>query len=106
MLVREEMSTGDIAAIALCAGVLTARGNRTAHAAVVARQLDKACVTGCGVRLDSVRQTACFGERSISCGHTITLDSNTGRVYEGERRLVIEYPTPWLDEIKRWQRQR
>src|SRR5208337_2832349 len=47
VLVREEMTTDDVAGIALSAGVLTARGNRTSHAAVVARQLGKGCVTGC-----------------------------------------------------------
>ena len=103
LLIREEMSTDDIAGIALCAGVLTGRGNRTSHAAVVARQLGKACVTGCAaLRLDQVRQTAELGGRSISPGDMLTLDSNTGRVHEGERKLIVEHPTQWLEEIRNW----
>jgi pyruvate,orthophosphate dikinase len=103
VLVREEMSTDDIAGIALSAGVLTARGNRTSHAAVVARQLGKPCVCGCGgLSIDLARRAAVFGDRSLSEGEMISLDSNTGRVYAGETEIVIDYPTTWLDEIRKW----
>lgn len=103
VLVREEMSTADIAGIALSAGVLTARGNRTSHAAVVARQLGKPCVTGCGgLSIDLVRRVAVFGEHSLSEGETVTLDSNTGRVYGGAAEIVVDRPVQWLDEIRKW----
>jgi pyruvate, orthophosphate dikinase len=105
VLVREEMSTADIAGIALSAGVLTAKGNRTSHAAVVARQLGKPCVTGChGLRIDLDRRVAVFGDCSLSEGETITLDSNTGRVYAGAAEIVVDRPTQWLDEIRKWSR--
>jgi pyruvate,orthophosphate dikinase len=104
VLVREEMSTADIAAIALSSGVLTARGNRTSHAAVVARQLGRPCVTGCTpLRLDPARGLSLFGDRSLAEGETITLDSNTGRVFAGAAEVVIERPTAWLAEIEKWQ---
>lgn len=103
VLIREEISTADIAGIAVCAGVLTVRGNRTSHAAVVARQLGKGCVTGCGdLRLDPSAQTVTCGGRTISAGATVTVDSNTGRVYEGARELIAEYPAQWLAEIRSW----
>jgi len=103
VLVREEMTTDDIAGIALSAGVLTARGNRTSHAAVVARQLGKGCVAGCGgLQIDLARRAVVFGDRSITEGELITLDSNTGHVFAGEAEIVIDYPTPWLDEIRKW----
>jgi len=105
VLVREEMSTADIAGIALSAGVLTMRGNRTSHAAVVARQLGKPCVCGCGdLHVDLARRVAVFGDRSLSEGETITLDSNTGRVYAGAAEIVIDLPTQWLDVIRKWSR--
>lgn len=105
VLVREEMSTADIAGIALSSGVLTARGNRTSHAAVVARQLGKPCVCGCeGLRIDLVQRVAFFGEHSLSEGEMITLDCNTGRVYAGTAEIVIDRPTEWLDEIRKWSR--
>jgi pyruvate, orthophosphate dikinase len=105
ILVREEMTTADIAAIALSAGVLTARGNRTSHAAVVARQLDKPCITGCGtLGIDRVRHIVTSAEHSLGEGETLTLDANTGRVFAGEAELVVERPTRWLAEIDRWRR--
>jgi pyruvate,orthophosphate dikinase len=103
VLVREEMSTADIAGIAISAGVLTARGNRTSHAAVVARQLGKPCICGCGgLSIDPVRRVASFGDRTLAEGETVTLDSNTGRVYGGTAAIVIERPEEWLDEIRKW----
>jgi len=104
VLVREEMTTDDIAGIALSAGVLTARGNRTSHAAVVARQLGKGCVTGCsGLRIDLTRRAVVFADRSMAEGELITLDSNTGHVFAGAVEMVTDYPTPWLDEVRKWQ---
>jgi pyruvate,orthophosphate dikinase len=105
VLVRDEISTADITGIALSAGVLTARGNRTSHAAVVARHLGKACVTGCGsLRVDPARGLVFFGDRSLAEGETITVDSNTGRVFVGAAEVVTERPTAWLAEIAKWQR--
>ena len=53
ILVRNDTSTEDIAGIAAAAGVLTARGGRTSHAAVVARQMGKVCLVGCAaLRVD------------------------------------------------------
>jgi pyruvate,orthophosphate dikinase len=103
LLVRNELSTADIAAISESAGVLTARGNRTSHAAVVARQLGKPCVTGCsGLRIDLGRRVVDFGERSLPEGAMLTLDSNTGRVYAGLGKIETDYPTVWLDQIRTW----
>lgn len=106
VLVREEMVTADIAGIALSAGVLTARGNLTSHAAVVARQLGKACVTGCGtLRIDQARRVITFGERSLAEGELLTLDSNTGLVFAGEVSVIVEYPTQWLVEVENWRQE-
>jgi len=103
VLVRDDLTTADIAAIAISAGVVTARGNRTSHAAVVARQLGKACIAGCGtLRIDLNRRCAVFGDQPLSEGEMITLDSNTGRVFRGEAELVTDYPTPWLEEVRKW----
>jgi pyruvate,orthophosphate dikinase len=103
VLVREEMATADIAEIALSAGVLTARGNRTSHAAVVARQLGKACITGCStLGIDPARRVVKFGDRFLTEGESITLDSNTGRVFAGEASVVIDYPIQWLAEVEKW----
>jgi len=106
VLIREEMSTADIAGIALSAGVLTARGSRTSHAAVVARQLGKPCISVCSpLRIDLARRVAVFGDRSLAEGEMITLDSNTGCVYAGKAEITVERPTEWLDKIMKWRRQ-
>jgi len=103
VLVREEMTTADIAGFAVAAGILAARGSRTSHAAVVARQLDKPCVTGCrSLRLDPVRRVVQAGNRTLAEGEPISLDANTGRLFAGEAEIVIEYPTAWLNEIRKW----
>ena len=103
VLARDEMTTADIAGFALAAGVLAARGSRTSHAAVVARQLGKPCVTGCGdLLLDPVRRVVQAGNRTLGEGEPITLDANTGRVYAGESEIITEYPTAWLEEIRNW----
>jgi len=103
VLVREEMTTADIAAIALSAGVLAVRGNRTSHAAVVARQLGKVCITGCApLQLDASRGLVSFGDRTLAEGETITVDSNSGRVFAGAAEIVSERPTEWLAEIAKW----
>jgi pyruvate,orthophosphate dikinase len=70
---------------------------------VVARQLGKGCVTGCsGLRIDLSRRAVVFGDRPIAEGELITLDSNTGHVFAGESEIVIDYPTSWLEEIRKW----
>lgn len=104
ILVREDISTEDVAAIAHAAGVLSARGNRTAHAAVVARQLGKVCLVGCeGLKIDGVRREVRLAERVLREGDTISLDANEGRVFAGEVRVVVERPAQWLAEVARWQ---
>jgi pyruvate,orthophosphate dikinase len=103
ILVSDEISTADIGAMALSGGILTVRGSRTSHAAVIARQLGKPCITGCnGIRIDYMRRVIESENQSIAEGELITLDSNTGRVFSGKVDMVTDYPTPWLNEIRKW----
>lgn len=103
ILVCEDLSTEDVAAIAHAAGVLSARGSRTAHAAVVARQLGRVCLVGCeDLKIDGVRREVKLAERVLREGDTLSLDANEGRVYAGEVRVLVERPTQWLDEVARW----
>jgi len=83
VLVRQDAQTSDIGALDAAVGLLTQRGARTSHAAVVARQLGKVCLVGCNalqIRLDE--RTIRIGERTLREGETITLDGNTGHVYD------------------------
>jgi pyruvate,orthophosphate dikinase len=91
VLVRAETETGDIAALALCAGVLTARGARTSHAAVVARQLGKVCLVGCEeLAIEAASATLRLGALTLREGDIITLDGSAGCIYRGAADVVRE----------------
>jgi pyruvate,orthophosphate dikinase len=103
ILVRRDVATEDVAALGSAAGLLTARGVRTAHAAVVARQLGIACMVGCrelGIDLEGRRCT--IGDRGLDEGDLITVDGAGGAVYEGELTTVVERPTDLLGRIETW----
>ncbi|HEX5628939.1 MAG TPA: PEP/pyruvate-binding domain-containing protein [Usitatibacteraceae bacterium] len=103
ILVRADTSTEDIAGIAAAVGVLTARGGRTSHAAVVARQMGKVCLVGCeALRIDERGRTISFGKATLREGETICLDAERGRVIEGEPEVVVERPEGLLSEVARW----
>ncbi len=104
ILVRDDIATADIAGMAIAAGILTARGGRTSHAAVVARQLDRVCVVGCtGLAIDGDHRTCVIGGRALRAGDWLTLDGNSGTVYAGRIPVVIETPDEALRTIARWQ---
>jgi pyruvate,orthophosphate dikinase len=89
ILVREDVVTSDISALEVTAGLLSARGARTAHAAVVARQLGKVCIVGCtGLEIEPGARALHFGPRRVAEGEWLTLDAATGRVYAGELPIV------------------
>lgn len=103
ILVRDDLSTSDIAAINMAAGVLARRGSRTSHAAVIARQLGKVCLVGCDdLVIDRRQRTLRIAGRLLQEGATLSLDGNEGNVYAGEVRSVVERPEEWLAEIARW----
>ncbi|SOE87856.1 pyruvate phosphate dikinase [Burkholderia sp. YR290] len=104
ILVRRDAETDDIVALEAAAGLLTQRGARTSHAAVVARQLGKVCLVGCAaLRIDDAARTLCIGDRVISEGDQLTLDGNDGAIYAGAARTVIE---PLIELQKRLDRLR
>jgi pyruvate,orthophosphate dikinase len=91
ILVRRDAETADIAALELAAGLLTQRGARTSHAAVVARQLGKVCLVGCtALQLDDAERTLQLGETTLREGDLLTLDGNDGTVYAGAMHTAVE----------------
>ena len=104
LLVRSDTSTDDIAGLAVCAGILTAAGGRTAHAAVVARQLDKVCLVDCrALVIDIEHRRIRLGDCSFVEGDILTLDGESGDVYAGELPIRREHPTAAIEAIRRWQ---
>jgi len=84
ILVRTETSPEDIAGMHAAAGILTARGGMTSHAAVVARGMGRPCVSGAGaVVVDLAARTVRIGGRALTEGDTITIDGASGEVMAG-----------------------
>ncbi|HUY96842.1 MAG TPA: pyruvate, phosphate dikinase [Verrucomicrobiae bacterium] len=85
ILVRVETNPDDVHGMIAAEGVLTARGGRTSHAAVVARGMGKPCVSGAeSVTVDLRRRQFTAGGVTLREGEVFTLDGTTGRVILGE----------------------
>ena len=109
ILVRLETSPEDIAGMHAASGILTSRGGMTSHAAVVARGMGRACITGANeLRIDFENKIIFFGEKKIKSGTEITIDGSSGNVYLGQVPTV--YPEmsesfvtlmKWADKLRR-----
>ena len=98
ILVREETKPEDIHGFFAAQGILTSRGGKTSHAAVVARSMGKACVAGAeGIKVDVKLRQAVVGEHVLREGDVITIDGSTGNVYLGE---IPTIPPTFSDELK------
>ena len=85
ILVREETKPEDIHGFFQAQGILTSRGGKTSHAAVVARGMGKPCVSGCEqIVINDKARNAIIGETTLHEGDVITIDGGTGHVYAGE----------------------
>jgi pyruvate, orthophosphate dikinase len=105
ILVRRDISTDDIAALASCSGILTNVGGRTSHAAVVARQMNKVCIVACRALSISLETRSCaFDGKVLREGDYISLDGNTGNVYAGKVEVTTERPLKLLETIEGWKR--
>lgn len=108
ILVREETKPEDIHGFFASEGILTARGGKTSHAAVVARGMGKPCVSGCeGLVIDLDERVAMIGNIHIKEGDYITIDGSKGEVFLGEVPTVepeiskdLLTLLSWADEIR------
>jgi pyruvate,orthophosphate dikinase len=89
LLLRHDAEAADIGALELAAGMLTSRGARTSHAAVVARQLGRVCLVGCDtLAIDLARRRVRIGAREFEEGDVLTLDGHRGQVHAGSLAVV------------------
>jgi pyruvate,orthophosphate dikinase len=93
ILVRIETSPEDVHGMSVAAGILTARGGMTSHAAVVARGMGRCCVAGCGaLDIDYENERFTVGTNgdavTVNRGDLISLDGSTGEVVLGEVPVV------------------
>jgi pyruvate,orthophosphate dikinase len=103
ILVRWETTPDDIHGLIQAAGILTAHGGMTSHAAVVARGMGKPCVAGCeGLSIDIDAHTITVGDQTLSEGDMLTIDGGTGAVIVGEVPLVAPEVNDDLETILGW----
>jgi pyruvate,orthophosphate dikinase len=103
ILVRRDTVTSDIEGMALAAGILTASGGRTSHAAVVARQLGKVCLVACpGLQIEVDRRLCRIGGTVVNEGDFFSLDGNSGAVIAGRLNAVSERPERALAAAAEW----
>lgn len=109
ILLREETKPEDIHGFFAAQGILTSRGGKTSHAAVVARGMGKPCVAGAeGIEVDVLRRRAMMGDTVIEEGDLITIDGTSGMVYLGRVATVepefsgeLQTLLGWADEEAR-----
>jgi pyruvate,orthophosphate dikinase len=103
ILVRPDTSTADVKGFAAAAGIVTAVGGRTAHAALVARQMGKPCVVGCGaLKVDVAGHSARLDGHALKEGDWLSIDGEAGAIYLGRCQVAEERPDAALAEIARW----
>jgi pyruvate, orthophosphate dikinase len=103
ILMRPDTSTADVAGFAVAAGIVTTVGARTAHAALVARQMGKPCIVGCAsMTVDVAADRAQLAGTTISGSDWITIDGDGGTIYLGRLDTVETRPEAELAEIASW----
>jgi pyruvate,orthophosphate dikinase len=103
ILLREETKPEDIHGFFAAEGILTSRGGKTSHAAVVARGMGKACVAGAeDIRIDVRARRAQVGDVLIHEGDIITIDGGTGLIYLGEIPTVAPTVSEELQTLLAW----
>lgn len=95
ILIRRETNPDDLDGMIAAEGILTSRGGKTSHAAVVARGMGKTCVCGAEeLEVDTKRRRMTVGGRVIEEGDVVSIDGSTGKVYLGEVPVV---PSPVVE---------
>ncbi|XP_066377778.1 pyruvate, phosphate dikinase 2-like isoform X2 [Miscanthus floridulus] len=108
VLVRTETSPEDVGGMHAAAGILTARGGVTSHAAVVARGWGKCCVAGCSsIHVNDAEKVVVVGDQVLCEGDWLSLNGSTGDVILGKLPLSppslsadLEIFLSWVDEVK------
>lgn len=103
ILIRPETSTADIEGLAASVGIVTAIGGRTAHAALVARQMGKPCIVGCtGLEIKVGDRCAGPAGARIDEGDWLSIDGETGAIYLQRCDVAVDLADEHLAEIEHW----
>jgi pyruvate,orthophosphate dikinase len=96
ILVRRETNPDDLPGMIAAQGILTSRGGKTSHAAVVARGMGKTCVCGADALVVGQHEFTVNGT-TVSEGDLISIDGNTGNVYIGEIPVRHSHVVQYFD---------
>jgi len=100
ILVRPETNPDDVPGMLASQGILTARGGKTSHAAVVARGVGKPCVVGCeAIKMDLEARRFYINEVEVKEGDIISIDGATGQVMPGVMPLIEPRMTPEMEKL-------
>ena len=104
ILIRPETKPDDVHGMLASEGILTTRGGRTSHAALVARQFGKPAVVGVSaLEVDLVGHRATVGDLVIEEGEWVSLDGSTGEVFLGQLdTFVPDITDTWLATLLSW----
>ncbi len=103
ILCRVETSPEDVTGMHVAAGILTARGGMTSHAAVVARGWGKCCVSGCGdAHIDSKKKVMKVAGKTLKEGDWLSLNGSTGCIYAGQIKTVDPVLSGPFGELMKW----
>ena len=103
ILVRAETSPDDVHGMLASKGILTARGGKTSHAAVVARGFGIPCIAGCeAIEIDADGGTMRVGKHLLKEGDSLTIDGSNGRVYSDDIKLIAPETTGWFGRLMEW----
>ena len=104
IMVRPETKPDDVHGMLAAEGILTSRGGRTSHAALVARQFGKPAVVGvAALEIDIGQHLMTVGDQVINEGEWISIDGSTGEVFLGQlETMVPDISDPWLMKLLQW----
>lgn len=103
ILVRDETNPDDVHGMLASQGILTARGGKTSHAAVVARGFGIPCVAGCETLDVDVKQRELHvGDLRVSEGDFIAIDGSKGAVYSAKIPLIPADVTGHFGTLMQW----
>jgi pyruvate,orthophosphate dikinase len=104
ILARPETRPDDVHGMLAAEGVVTSRGGRTSHAALVARQFGKPAVVGAtGITIDLANRTLSAGGRVVQEGQWLSIDGTAGEIFEGSLDTVVpDVDDPWLTTLLGW----
>jgi pyruvate,orthophosphate dikinase len=104
IMVRPETKPDDVHGMLAAKGIVTSRGGRTSHAALVARQFGKPAVVGVSkLKIDMGKRRIAIGDEIIHEGDWISIDGTIGEIYSGQLTTTApDIKDPWLIKLLSW----